>query len=100
MPHWNRSNRKARLPADWPARRAFVLARDLNHCQWIRGDTGTPCGHPATDVDHIRRGDNHGVSNLRALCRYHHARKSSREGGRAETGDRRRGTEDHPAYTL
>jgi hypothetical protein len=38
---------------------------------------------PATDVDHIVAGDDHEPSNLQALCRFHHARKSAREGASA-----------------
>jgi hypothetical protein len=41
------------------------------------------CALPATDVDHIEPGDNHDASNLQALCRFHHARKSAREGASA-----------------
>jgi hypothetical protein len=40
---------------------------------------------PASDVDHIEHGDNHNPSNLQALCRFHHARKSAREGAQAKT---------------
>jgi 5-methylcytosine-specific restriction enzyme A len=44
------------------------------------------CGEPATDVDHIiakAHGGTDRRSNLRALCRRCHQRKSSSEGGRA-----------------
>jgi 5-methylcytosine-specific restriction protein A len=85
---WAGSTRRERLPLDWRTRRAAVLARDRWLCQWVRVDTGTLCGMPATDVDHIIPGDDHDPSNLQALCRHHHARKSAREGGLASHTNR------------
>lgn len=81
MPNWEGSTRKERLPKDWPVIRKRILARDGYRCMWL--DDGRPCGAPANQVDHIRRGDNHDDSNLRALCGPHHLRKSGSEGGRA-----------------
>jgi 5-methylcytosine-specific restriction enzyme A len=43
----------------------------------------------ATDVDHIRPGDDHSESNLRSLCGFHHQKKSSHEGGAAMAAKRR-----------
>lgn len=78
---WSSSDRRSRLPADWPTRREQVLVRDGRVCQWRVG--GRKCGAPARDVDHVVPGDDHSYSNLRALCSAHHQRKSSGEGGRA-----------------
>ncbi|MFE0722020.1 HNH endonuclease [Streptomyces rochei] len=41
------------------------------------------CANPATEVDHIRPGDDHSMGNLRAICSDCHKRKSSTEGGQA-----------------
>lgn len=75
---WRGSDRRKRLPSDWPRRRAVVLERDGGVCQWRV--SGGVCGLPARDVDHIVAGDDHSFGNLRSLCREHHAVKSSREG--------------------
>jgi hypothetical protein len=51
-------------------------------------------------VDHIERGDNHDEDNLQALCRWHHAQKSSSEGHEAQRPKQRqrREPEPHPAF--
>lgn len=46
-----------------------------------------PCNAPATDVDHIHPGDNHDLTNLRAICRPCHSYKSGREGRAARRPD-------------
>lgn len=54
----------------WRRIRKLVLARD----PICRDDSG--CGAPSTEADHIkplRRGGTHDMSNLRGLCRRHHA---------------------------
>lgn len=99
---WSRDSvRRRRLPSDWASRRAAVLARDGGRCQW-RLDSMSVCGAPATDVDHIVPGNDDSFGNLRALCREHHAVKSSREGfaalarKRREVAGRFRRSEPHP----
>lgn len=87
---WEGSDRHDRLPRDWPAIRAHVLARDAHMCQHVRLDTGRACGLQATDVDHIERGDDHRPENLQALCGWHHRKKSGSEGGRASAEARAR----------
>lgn len=98
MPGWQGSTRKSRLPSDWPQIRKRILARDGGRCTWIID--GARCPMPATDVDHIIAGDNHDDSNLRSLCKSHHAKKSSAEGGRARRRQNRyrieRPNEQHP----
>lgn len=91
---WETSDRRSRLPADWPKRRVRVLRRDGYRCQH-RDDLGVPCLAPANQVDHVRHGDDHSLDNLQALCRWHHARKSSAEGNAAQPR-RRRPPEPHP----
>lgn len=101
MPNWTNSNRRSRLPSDWPKRRARALRRDGKLCQW-RLDGGERCLQPATDVDHIRPGDDHSDDNLQSLCGEHHSLKSSQEGAAALAAKRRkinqkfRWTETHP----
>ena len=95
---WVGSDRRARLPPDWPARRARVMARDGYHCTARLADD-TRCTEPATDVDHINPGDQHDDTNLTALCGWHHARKSAAEGARAAHANRaprQRPPEPHP----
>lgn len=77
---WSDSTRV--LPPNWTAIRRGILERDGWRCTETMRD-GTRCRDKATDVDHIARGDDHRPENLRALCRWHHARKSSREGNEA-----------------
>ncbi len=89
---WAGSTRRARLPADWPARRRAVLTRDGFRCR-IRDDC---CVVVASEVDHIEAGDNHELGNLQAACPPCHARKSSREGAAARPR-RNRPPEVHPA---
>jgi len=100
MPPWEGSDRRARLPLNWESLRREVLARDGGRCRWIQD--GRRCGAPATDVDHIRPGDDHSLSNLRSLCGPHHQRKSSSEGAfalarkRKQIHKRFRRDEKHP----
>lgn len=97
---WSGSNRRSRLPKDWPKIRNRVLKRDQHTCTHI--DDGIRCSERATEVDHIRPGDDHRESNLRSLCSDHHQAKSSAEGGAALAAQRRRHnarfrrTETHP----
>ncbi|KOG26808.1 HNH endonuclease [Streptomyces viridochromogenes] len=101
MPNWSSSDRRERLPADWPKIRLRVLRRDGHRCT-ARDQYGERCEELATDVDHIVPGDDHRETNLRALCGFHHQAKSSREGALALAAQRRRigkrfkRTEAHP----
>ncbi|NUV86604.1 HNH endonuclease [Streptomyces sp. KAI-26] len=101
MPNWSGSDRRERLPADWPRIRIRILRRDGHRCTH-RDQYGERCEELATDVDHIVPGDDHRETNLRALCGFHHRAKSSREGALALAVQRRRidrrfrRTEAHP----
>lgn len=95
---WAGSTRAARLPRDWPAIRARILARDGHRC--------TRCGAPATDVDHVIPGDDHSENNLVSLCAADHRAKSGREGQAAGVVTRHlagqhlhRPPEPHPGLT-
>lgn len=97
---WGTSNRRQRLPSNWPALRVLVLQRDGYQCVALLVD-GVRCTEPATDVDHIKAGEDHSLINLQALCSWHHARKSAREGHEANRAKarpvRRRAEASHPA---
>ena len=97
MTGWVGSTRRRRLPPDWPAIRSRVLKRDGHACRWVL-DGGRLCGAPASDVDHVRRGDDHRDENLRSLCTYHHRRKTGQEGNaaRVKRPTIRRPAERHP----
>lgn len=101
---WSTSNRRSRLPANWNTIRAQRLAMDGYRCQWI--ENGVQCTERATDVDHKKAmTDSSDLQDLQSLCRRHHSRKSSREGGkaaqarkRALKSEHRRLPESHPGY--
>lgn len=83
MPNkWQGSDRKSRLPATWERIRKDVHRRDKSQCQ-VRLPSGRLCLEPAVDVDHIRRGDDHRLENLRCICDWHHGKKSAAEGAAA-----------------
>lgn len=88
---WVGSDRRSRLPADWPAIRRAVLDRDNGWCR-LRYDR---CTVTATDVDHVVRGDDHRLVNLQAVCGSCHRAKTSAEGNAARARERRP-TLDHP----
>ena len=98
MPGWKGSARKSQLPADWDAIRRRILARDGHRCTAIRADTDERCTERATDVDHVDQTRNwdHSDANLTSLCNWHHARKSSSEGGRANAARYRATKPRHP----
>jgi 5-methylcytosine-specific restriction protein A len=75
-------NRKAELPRNWRAIREIVLARDEHRCvEKMRDDSRCPT--QATEVDHFGAPWDHRPAVLRALCGWHHDRKSSADGQRA-----------------
>jgi 5-methylcytosine-specific restriction endonuclease McrA len=57
---WGTSTRKARLPANWPQLRRYVLDCDAYVCH--------ACHQPGADqVDHVVAGDDHREENLAAI---------------------------------
>jgi hypothetical protein len=76
---WATSDRKSRLPSNWPILRQAVLERCGGRCEVLKKD-GKRCRDKATEVDHVIAGDDHSLANLRGICAWHHARKSAREG--------------------
>jgi len=89
MSGWRGSTRRARLPKNWPAITRRILERDGRQCRTRRADTNRLCLKEARQVDHVRPGDDHRDENLAAICDYHHAIKSGREGGVASGAARR-----------
>jgi 5-methylcytosine-specific restriction endonuclease McrA len=89
MPGWAGSDRRHDLPPNWPSIRRRILRRDGHRCV-VRDPYGKRCSEPATDVDHIRPGNDHSDSNLRSVCEWHHDRKSAREGAAARAANWRR----------
>jgi len=58
---------------------------------------GSRCTDKGTDVDHIKPGDDHSLDNLQLLCKWHHNKKSSREGNKARPRlSEKRPKEAHP----
>jgi 5-methylcytosine-specific restriction enzyme A len=82
-PAWQGSDRKARLPANWDCEIVpAVFAEYGRTCHW--------CGQDGADeVDHVKRGDDHSLGNLRPIHGWRtpqrcHAKKSSAEGNAAQ----------------
>lgn len=77
---WATSDRRRRLPWNWPSIRKAVLDRDGRRCQWRIG--GRICGDPAYEVHHIVEAgdgpDDNSPANLIAICRLHHVQATAR----------------------
>jgi 5-methylcytosine-specific restriction endonuclease McrA len=80
------------LPRGWERIRARILIRDGGRCTVTLQD-GTRCTAPATDVDHINGHADHSDANLRAICGWHHRRKTSAQANKA----RKRVTQRYPS---
>jgi len=95
---WDTSQRRQDSP-QWKAIRSLVAERDNHRCQEFMRD-GEPCTDKGTECDHIipvSQGGTDSLENLRMLCTWHHARKSSREGQAARKNlTERRPTPRHP----
>ena len=76
---WAGSNRRKRLPPNWSQLREQVRIRANDQCEAALRD-GSRCPDQGTDCDHIVAGDNHALTNLQYLCRWHHSRKTAAEG--------------------
>ena len=96
---WEGSDRSSRLPSDWPKIRQERLKKDGYRCVWKLPKTGARCPRGATEVDHIRPGDDHSMGNLRSLCEDHHKLKTAMDNRRAKRkikASRFRHAEEHP----
>lgn len=99
MSGWADSDRRSRLPDNWPKLRAERLKLDGHRCTWIL-PSKKRCPRPATDVDHRRAmEDDHRIQALQSLCAHHHAKKSAMEGFQArrkKAASRFNPPEEHP----
>lgn len=101
---WEGSTRKATLPAGWDKLRLSIFERDGWQCTHTRSDSGRRCSEKRRDrleCDHVNDRDDHSPANLTTLCRWHHIRKSSSQGGQATVVGpkptlKRRPPEAHP----
>jgi 5-methylcytosine-specific restriction protein A len=81
---WDTSDRRARLPKDWPKRVAATKARAGGRCEGISLQ-GEPrwhdpkCNGVGRECDHERRGDDHSLPNLRWLSSPCHTTKTHLE---------------------
>ena len=94
---WSTSDRRHRLPKDWPAIVSRIKTRDQHRCQASRHDPR--CDGRGTDVDHIIQGDDHSDDNLQLLNEYCHRAKTADETAarnKLNAKLRRRPAEDHP----
>ena len=66
------------LPTNWKLIRERVIRRDRGLCQGVLSE-GALCGHPGTEVDHIRPGNDHTLGNLQLLCAWCHKQKTQAE---------------------
>jgi 5-methylcytosine-specific restriction protein A len=100
--NWAGSDRRSRLPADWPSIRADVFARDGHRCTVLMTNDQRCPVTDGLECDHINRGDDHRMINLRTICAGHHQQKSSEEGRaawaekRARVSAKYRRSEPHP----
>ena len=94
---WHTSDRRHRLPKDWPTIVSRIKTRDQHRCQASRHDPR--CDGRGTDVDHIIQGDNHSDDNLQLLNEYCHRAKTADETAarnKLNAKLRRRPEEEHP----
>lgn len=98
MSGWENSDRRSRLPKDWPQRVRDVKKRAGGRCEWHLPVSGKRCPRKGTDVDHKQNDDNHDLRNLQLLCPAHHQRKTVREAwrGKQRRKPRPKPQERHP----
>lgn len=97
---WESSNRRERLPANWPTIRRQVKSRAKGRCEATPHARG--CGGWGTDADHITPGDNHHLNNLQWLSPACHRAKTAAEAAARNTAKadaRQRPQEQHPGRT-
>ena len=94
---WDTSDRRQRLPADWPAIRRAVKRRAIGQCQATNHHPD--CNGIGTDADHIRQGDNHSLDNLQWLsgpCHWAKTKAENAARNKANAALKRKPQEPHP----
>lgn len=74
---WSTSDRRSRLPSDWPKRRQQVKRRARGLCEAEQHEPD--CNGIGTECDHIVNNDDHSLSNLQWLSTPCHKAKTQRE---------------------
>jgi 5-methylcytosine-specific restriction protein A len=82
---WNGSNRRSRLPKNWPELVANTKRLAGGRCQ-AELPSGARCPRAGAECDHVEPGDDHSQANLQWLCKRHHQIKTIAE---ARTGYRK-----------
>lgn len=77
MAHWRGSDRKQRLPPNWPTLRRQAKERAGGICEMVAH--GYRCTEVGTDADHIEPSGSDDLSNIQWLCRKHHLQKTGRD---------------------
>lgn len=90
---WVGSTRRARLPKDWPQRVAATKARAQGRCEAQQHQP--ECDGIGRECDHVRRGDDHSLSNLQWLSTPCHKAKTT-----AEQPRRTRPRRGHPGDPI
>lgn len=94
---WATSDRRSRLPRNWPAIRTRVLKRDpVCRCRGCPRCTPDGCPVPSAEADHILPIDDHAMTNLQGLCKPCHTSKTIAQ---RPVMHRRRPSEPHPGMT-
>lgn len=97
---WTSSDRRKRLPNNWPQLVTQTRQRANGKCQALKHHPR--CDGNGTECDHITPSDNHNMSNLQWLNTWCHQQKTQQE---ARTNNQRRATmrkrptEPHPGQT-
>lgn len=95
---WSTSTRRAELPPGWSSTIVpRIKARDHDACQWPT-HTGVCGSTDRLEVDHIGDPHDHRDANLRALCHWHHAKRTAEQAAaaRGPAVTERRPAERHP----
>lgn len=99
---WETSDRRQHLPKNWKALREARFKLDGYQCTARDRNTDERCAGPAEECDHTGSRDDHRISMLRSLCKWHHSQKTARDAGRAAVQKRKkiasrfRREEQHP----
>lgn len=94
---WSTSDRRHRLPPDWPALKAHTRKRAGNRCEAHHHHPR--CDGTGQEADHITPGDDHTPDNLQWLNAHCHKFKTAAESAARNSQAaelRKRPAEDHP----